>query len=173
MLVLLLVSIDTFEASSTNRNELKLVLEVRELSIEDSVRLVLSEKNLSKYTIELLVAQSKHESGNYKNSLSRLHKNIFSRHWDKYDTLSLGAGGQAEGHSNFARYKSIKNATLSQLHYFQRKKYTMEWTTAKEFAVELKSKRYYEDDVNKYTTALNKLIKPIKHDLDTMVLIYN
>lgn len=173
MLVLMLTSIKTFEASGINNYERKLEIEVVALSIEDSVRLVLSEKNLNKYTIELLVAQSKHESGNYRNSLSVKHKNIFSRHWDKYDTLSLGAGGQAEGHNRFARYKSIKNATLSQYNYFMRRKYTMQWNTPAEFAIELKSKHYYEDDVKRYTKALTKLIKPIKYDLDSMVVVYN
>lgn len=172
ILMLMCASINMNEAHVIVK-ETKLEVKIKELSIEDSVRLVLSEKNLSSYTVELLIAQSKHESGNYRNSLSRLHKNIFSRHYEKIDTLSLGAGGSAEGHNRFARYKSIKDATNSQYAYLKRRGYTFSWNTPREFAIELKNKRYYEDSIDNYSRALSKLIKQQKHDLDTLVSIYN
>jgi hypothetical protein len=127
-----------------------------ELSVEDSIRLVLTNTDLSPFTVELIIAQSKHESGNYQNNLTKLHNNIFARHYSKIDTLSLGSGGEAEGHTRFARYKSIKDATLSQYAYFKRKNYLLNYNSVEEFAIELKSKRYYEDDLSNYKNALIK-----------------
>lgn len=158
IILFLIVSIKIDYATKIETIETELEDKV-ELSVEDSIRLILSTKDLSPFTIELLIAQSKHESGNYQNKLTRLHNNIFARHYSKVDTFSLGAGGEAEGHSRFARYKSIKDATLSQYAYLKRKSYSLEYNNAKEFAEELKKKRYYEDDLNNYINALNKHLR--------------
>lgn len=131
-------------------------INVEELTIEQRITLVLEDAGLDSMTVKLMVAQSKHESGDYKNSLTRKHNNVFARHWDKRDTLSLGSGGKAEGHSRFARYESVEKATLSQLAYFKRKGYSMKWASAEEFAKELKSKHYYEDSTRNYVNALRR-----------------
>lgn len=140
---------------------------VTPLSIEDSIRLILNEKSLDPYVVELLVAQSKHESGNYKNNLTKKHKNIFARHYEKKDQFALGTGGEAEGHSRFARYKSIKDATLSQYEYLLRRKYTFYWCDIDSFAKELKQRHYYEDTVTRYSNALKR---HIRHESDNKIL---
>lgn len=151
----LVLPFGTYESPIEFRKDIEFKAPVA-LSVDDSIRLVLSNKNLSKESIELIVAQSKHESGNYTNNLTRKHNNIFARHYHKSDTFALGAGGEAEGHSRFARYKSIEYATLSQYYYFKRKNYSFAWRTPREFAIELKKKRYYEDSVSNYINALTK-----------------
>jgi hypothetical protein len=125
--------------------------------IECNVRKVLTEQNLDPFVVELLVAQSKHESGNYTNTLTQ-YNNLFGRHHHKSDTYSLGAGAPAEGHSRFARYPSIEAATLSQLDYLRRKGYSFKWHSAREFALELKQKHYYEAPVSVYVRALNRFL---------------
>lgn len=166
ILFLIVSPVYTYKEGLSQSNTIEFKLDekvvVEELSIEDSVRLVLSNKNLSPIIIELLVAQSKHESGNYKNSLTRKHNNIFSRHYHKSDTFAIGAGGEAEGHNKFAIYPSVEYATLSQYYYLQRMKYSFNWKTGKEFAIELKNKRYYTDDTYKYARALNKHLENSK-----------
>lgn len=136
--------------------------EVKEVTVamdhEAEIRAVLAEEDVTPYVTELLIAQSKHESGNYKNSLTKYH-NVFARHYHKSDTFAISAGAKAEGHSRFAIYPSIKNATLSQLWYLRRKNYSFKWKSPREFALELKSKRYYEAPVETYTAALNKFMK--------------
>jgi hypothetical protein len=136
--------------------------EVKEVTVtvdhEAEIREVLAEEDVTPYVTELLIAQSKHESGNYKNSLTKYH-NVFARHYQKSDTFAISAGAKAEGHSRFAIYPSIKNATLSQLWYLKRKNYSFKWKSPREFALELKSKRYYEAPVEVYTAALNKFMK--------------
>lgn len=125
--------------------------------IECHVRKVLAEQNLEPFVIELLVAQSKHESGNYTNTLTK-YNNLFGRHHHKSDIYSLGPGAPAEGHSRFARYPSIEAATRSQLEYLRRKGYSFKWSTAKDFALELKQKKYYEAPVSVYTRALTRFL---------------
>jgi hypothetical protein len=139
--------IDSGRCVGTNRKEV----------IECNVRRVLYGQNLDPFVVELLVAQSKHESGNYTNSLTK-YNNLFGRHHHKTDKYSLGAGAPAEGHSRFARYPSVEAATLSQLEYLRRKGYSFKWTSAKEFALELKAKKYYEASVSVYTHALERFI---------------
>lgn len=124
------------------------------IDYEREIRATLEANHVDEYVIELLIAQSKHESGNYKNNLTKYH-NVFARHYHKTDTLAVSAGARAEGHSNFAIYPTIKNATISQINYLKRKGYSFDWDTPKEYALELKKRGYYEAPVEEYAAALN------------------
>ncbi|MFN7465299.1 MAG: glucosaminidase domain-containing protein [Pseudanabaena sp.] len=130
-------------------------LDVTPLSKEDSIKLVLFRYDLDTNIVKLLVAQAKHESGNFKNKLTK-YNNVFARHYSKFDTLALGPGAEAEGHNNFAKYKSIEDATISQYLYLKRKKYSFKWETPYQYAVELKSKKYYTASIKDYSTSLTK-----------------
>jgi len=125
---------------------------------ENEIRSVLQSEGLEPFVVELLVAQSKHESGNYKNSLTK-YNNVFARHYHKNDTFATSAGAEAEGHSRFAKYPTLRHATLSQLSYLRRKHYSFKWKSAYQFALELKSKRYYEAPLELYTSALNRYLR--------------
>lgn len=125
------------------------------INYEQEIRDVLESEGLEPYTVDLLIAQSKHESGNYKNSLTK-YNNVFARHYHKNDTFATSAGAEAEGHSRFAKYPTLRHATLSQLSYLRRKHYSFSWRSPYQYAVELKSKSYYEATVEDYTTALIK-----------------
>lgn len=125
---------------------------------EAEIRDVLESEGLEPFVVDLLVAQSKHESGNYKNSLTK-YNNVFARHYHKNDTFATSAGAKAEGHSRFAKYPNLRNATLSQISYLKRKQYSFKWKSAYQFALELKSKRYYEAPIEVYTNALNKYLR--------------
>lgn len=125
------------------------------IDYENEIRSVLESEGLEPFVVDLLVAQSKHESGNYKNSLTK-YNNVFARHYSKRDTFATSAGAKAEGHSRFAKYPSLRNATLSQISYLKRKHYSFKWKSAYQFALELKSKSYYEAPIDTYTSALNR-----------------
>lgn len=142
------------------------VYQLRELTIEERITLVLQDAGLDSMAVKLIVAQSKHESGNYKNSLTRKHNNVFARWWSKYDIYATGPGAKAEGHSKFARYQSIELATLSQIAYFKRKGYSMKWKTADAFAKELKAKGYYADSTSNYSKALRRHLNAKKASVD-------
>lgn len=128
------------------------------IDYESRIRKVLRDEGIDEYVTELLVAQSKHESGNYRNSLTP-YNNVFARHYSKKDTFAISAGAKAEGHSRFAKYPSVEYATLSQLDYLRRKKYTFKWKSPYQFALELKQKNYYEAPVMEYTNSLIRFMK--------------
>lgn len=117
---------------------------------------LLETDSISEFNIKLIIAQARHESGNFKNKLTKEHNNVFSRLHSKKDTLSLGGFGYAEGRKGYASYKSIDSAVVSQILYFKRKGYSLNYKSEKEFAEELKKKKYYTDDLNRYVNALSK-----------------
>lgn len=128
------------------------------IDYEGRIRNVLKDEGINDYVVELLVAQSKHESGNYRNSLTP-YNNVFARHYSKKDTFAISAGAPGEGHTRFAKYPSVEYATLSQLDYLRRKNYTFKWQSPYQFALELKKKHYYEADIMVYTNALARYMK--------------
>lgn len=127
--------------------------EEEKIDYEGRIRRTLESQEIDPYVIELLVAQSKHESGNYRNTLTP-YNNVFARHYSKRDTFAISAGAPAEGHSRFAKYPSVEYATLSQIVYLRRLKYSFKWESPYQFALELKKKHYYEADIMVYTKAL-------------------
>ena len=128
------------------------------VNYEERIRKTLEKEEVDPYVIDLLVAQSKHESGNYRNGLTP-YNNVFARHYSKRDTFAISAGASAEGHSRFAKYPSVESATLSQLDYLRRKKYSFKWKSPYQFALELKQKRYYEAELMTYTNALIRYMR--------------
>jgi hypothetical protein len=144
------------DSNRSNRTHIKPVKNTFDgVVIEEKIRTVLSNEGIDPFVIELLVAQSKHESGNYRNSLTP-YNNVFARHYFKADTFAISAGATAEGHSRFAKYPSVEYATLSQLWYFKRKNYSFKWKSTYEFAAECKRKGYYEAPLRVYVNALNR-----------------
>jgi hypothetical protein len=135
--------------------------EEEKVDYEGRIRAVLQSEETDPYVIELLVAQSKLESGNYKNTLTP-YNNVFARHYSKRDTFAISAGAKAEGHSRFAKYPSVEYATLSQLDYFRRLHYSFKWKSPYQFALELKRKHYYEADIMAYTKGLIKHMRESK-----------
>jgi hypothetical protein len=131
------------------------------IDYESRIRIVLENEGIDPYITELIVAQSKLESGNYKNTLTP-YNNVFARHYSKKDTFAISAGAPAEGHSRFAKYPSVESATLSQLWYFRKKKYSFKWKSPYQFALELKQKHYYEADLMLYTKGLIRHMKENK-----------
>lgn len=139
-------------------NELYSSFYEERVDYEGRIRRTLESQEIDPYVIELLVAQSKHESGNYKNTLTP-YNNVFARHYSKRDTFAISAGAPGEGHRRFAKYPSVEYATLSQLDYLKRKKYSFNWKSPYQYALELKKKHYYEADVMVYTNALIRFMK--------------
>lgn len=139
-------------------NELYSSFYEERVDYEGRIRRTLQSQEIDPYVIELLVAQSKHESGNYKNTLTP-YNNVFARHYSKRDTFAISAGAPGEGHRRFAKYPSVEYATLSQLDYLKRKKYSFNWKSPYQYALELKKKHYYEADIMVYTNALIRFMK--------------
>ena len=139
-------------------NELYSSFYEERVDYEGRIRRTLQAEEIDPYVIDLLVAQSKHESGNYRNSLTP-YNNVFARHYSKKDTFAISAGAPGEGHRRFAKYPSVEYATLSQLDYLRRKNYSFNWKSPYQYALELKKKHYYEADIMVYTNALIRFMK--------------
>lgn len=156
ILAILMLSIGSVGMSD---NELcSSAAEEEKIDYEGRIRAVLRSEEIEPYVIELMVAQSKFESGNYRNSLTP-YNNVFARHYSKRDTFAISAGAPGEGHTRFAKYPSVESATLSQLWYFRKRHYTFNWKSPYQFALELKQKHYYEATVQAYTKGLNRHMK--------------
>lgn len=126
--------------------------------IEVEIRRVLKSEGVEPFIIELLVAQSKHESAEYSNNITR-YNNIFARHYSKSDPYATSAGAAGEGHTRFAKYPSVEAATRSQLWYFRSRGYSFRWRTPYEFSKECKQKGYYEAPLTLYTRAIEKYMQ--------------
>ncbi len=121
----------------------------------------LVENGIDTLVSQLIVCQAYHESGNFKNSLSKHHWNVFSRLHADRDSLSLGPFGKAEGRSDFASYSSLDSAVVSQISYLKRKGYSMKWKNTYQFSVELKKKNYYKDTVHRYDRSLKRIYRQL------------
>lgn len=126
--------------------------------IETEIRRVLEKEEIQPYVIELLVAQSKHESANYTNNLTR-YNNVFARHYQKSDTFATSGGAAGEGHTRFAKYPSVEAATLSQLWYFRSRGYSLKWVSVYEFARECKRRGYYTAPLSVYIRSMDRFMK--------------
>lgn len=112
---------------------------------------------------KLLLAQAKHESGNFTNKLTRTANNFMAiNHSSNRPTLSLGRNGHAEGRSGFAVYSSLDSAALDFVYFMQYKNIPDTFTRADTYAKFLKKINYYEDSEVNYRRALNRWLKQIE-----------
>lgn len=130
------------------------------LSIEERIRGVLEEKEVPEFTICLIIAQAKHESGNFTNRLSRKHNNVFSmQHPKKRKTTSLGPLARAEGRNGYASYASVEDAVEDLLLYFEHYHYPEQYMTTWQYARLLKKKGFYEDKYERYGRGMATFMK--------------
>jgi flagellum-specific peptidoglycan hydrolase FlgJ len=158
VLVLLLLPITA--ANTANSGVKVLKIPVRELTIEDKITMVLTDSMISTRVQRIILAQAKLESGNFKNSLSVKHNNIFGMHHSKWDPFSLGNLAKAEGCHCFASYSTVEDATRSYLRQIRRMKIpTTTRVTLDDFVSALKSARYFEADESQYRSTLHAILK--------------
>lgn len=136
-------------------------------TIEEQILAVLIDKGYSICEQAIILAQSKHESGHYTNSISKKN-NVFSLHKRKNSSYVLPAKALAEGCTCFATYQSIEDATLDYLQYRDRIRVSKE-LSVEEFVALIKSKKYFTDNEERYLASLKRLIA---RD-DTLVANFN
>jgi len=110
---------------------------------------------------KLLVAQSRHETGNWKSRLARKANNVFGMHHSKSSKRATGST-VAEKKKNFATYESVEESTLEALDWLVKRDCPMKFKNSYEYAKWLKSKGYYEDTLSNYSNALRANLKQIK-----------
>jgi hypothetical protein len=129
------------------------ITELKLLTTEDRIIKVLQDSNYSLRMQQIIVAQAKHESGNFTNSLTRKYNNIFAMLHSKYDPFSKGNYGYAEGRKGYAVYDRIEESTRAYIWYTRKKKYPSD-TTLVAYVDILKAKSYFTGNKKEYLNSL-------------------
>lgn len=126
-----------------------------DLSIELQLFNTFLENDIDTVMAKILVAQASHESGRFKNPLTKKHHNVFSiMHTSKRQTLSLGGFGYAEGRGGYCSYSSTDSSAIDMLMYMKFRKIPNNFSSVTEFSRELKKKKYFEADEKLYAKAV-------------------
>mgnify|MGYP003419860807 FL=1 len=132
------------------------------LSIENKMLNVFVEHGVDTLMAKILVAQASHESGRFKNPLTKRHKNVFSiMHYSKRETLSLGGYGHAEGRDGYCSYASIDSSSVDMLMYMKFRNIPRTFKSITVYSKFLKKKGYYEADEKLYAKAVYAHYKQI------------
>lgn len=128
-----------------------------ELSVDQRIELVLLDSGYSSRMINIVIAQARHESGNYTSKLAVRNNNIFGmRHPVKRPTTSLGPLASAEGRKGYASYNSIEDSVRDLILYHRH--FRVPESNLADYVTYLKRKRYYECSEQLYKKALESLI---------------
>lgn len=128
------------------------------LTSEERVLYTLQEQCIPIKMQRLVLAQIKLETGNFKSKLFCEHNNLFGMMYSK-KSIALHGDAWAEGRTGYASYASIEDSVLDYVFYTKRVMLADTFTTADSFAKELKSRRYFEADVELYKRNLEFYLK--------------
>lgn len=125
---------------------------------EEILREVFRENEISPAMIEILIAQAKHETGNFKSRLFVYHNNCYGfQHPSKRSTTSLGPYARAEGREGYASYASVEDSAMDMVLYL-RARNIPDYTSVTRYVKHLKRKGYFEDDVNRYIKSVRSYV---------------
>jgi flagellum-specific peptidoglycan hydrolase FlgJ len=157
-LIILMLSISSVREFSFVEHKINSSIEIvlRKKEIPDVIREKLREcYTTDSLMVEIIVAQARFESGNFTNSLTKNHNNIFSmRHPKIRSTTSLGPLANAEGRTGYASYSSIESATEDFILWLNFTNIPTKLTT-NNYVKLLKAKRYFEASEKHYKKGIN------------------
>lgn len=116
---------------------------------------------------ELLVAQSKHETGNYTSNLFRSYNNAFGYSFYSGSDYQTGPGSIADNGQPIAAYASVNDSTMEMVDWLYRRyrqgkiPALTSITTPEQYAAALKSANYYGDSYDNYLAGLKRFIAPL------------
>lgn len=128
---------------------------------------------------KLIVAQSKHETGNYSSKFFKLYNNAFGYSYSKGSKWQLPTGGtNADNNQPIARYKSVADSTHELTDWIKRRvangkfpKDLKSITTASQYASLLKNAGYYGDTITNYLSGLIRFLKDIKGNPSSLIVL--
>jgi hypothetical protein len=109
----------------------------------------------------LLVAQSKHETGNYTSNAYLKNNNLFGYKYVKGAKFQVGPGIKSSESDPYAHYSTINDSVHELTAWIERRqgegKFPVNLTTlsSMEYAVLLKNCGYFGDPLNNYISGLN------------------
>ena len=118
----------------------------------------LSDAGFDPSLAKMIVAQSRHETGNYSSNLFKTYNNPWGMmHPLKRQTASAGANP-----SGFATYENLDDAARDYVYYLQALGYNNSYLDVRSFVSELKKKGYFEDNLTSYMSSVNSIYKSLK-----------
>lgn len=120
-------------------------------------------KGLPVNLANLLVAQAKHETGNFTSNIFRTGNNAFGYSYDPRSIHQIGQGVIADNKVPSAKYASIANSTAEIVDWIYRRinegKFPVNLDliqTPDEYALLLKNAGYYQDTLENYLNGLKR-----------------
>lgn len=116
---------------------------------------------------ELLVAQSKHETGNYTSAFFRNYNNAFGYAFYAGSDYQAGAGTVADNGRPIAVYGSVNDSTMEVVDWIYRRYREGKFPdlktirTPEQYAALLKSAGYYGDSLDNYLRGLKRFFVPV------------
>lgn len=125
----------------------------------------------------LLVAQSKHETGNYTSHLFNAYNNAFGYSYYPGSLYQTGAGSNADNGAPIAAYATVEDSAREMVDYANRRVRKGEWppldkiTTPEQYAVLLKKVGYFQADINEYLAGLKGFFLPYAAAVGSGVIV--
>lgn len=117
----------------------------------------------SNFVAKLIVAQAKHESGNFKSRLYLNHSNAFGMMYPKKrSTLAINGNARAEGRSGYAVYNNLTESTEDVIIFLKYKGCNFKFKTVAQYVTYLKKIHYFTANKKEYQNALYHHLKQIK-----------
>ncbi len=117
------------------------------------------------FVAKLLVAQARHESGNFKSRLYRKHQNAFGMMYSKRrPTVALNGSARAEGHKGFADYNNLSESTEDVVMFLKHRGCKFDFKTVGEYVSWLKKIGYFTDNKVRYQNAISIHLKKINQN---------
>jgi len=115
----------------------------------------------------LLVAQARHETGDFKSNFFRNNNNAFGYAYYSGSLYQTGAGGIADNGQPIAHYATIEDSTKEIIDWIWRRYRAGQFPepstieTPEQYAKALKAAKYYGDTLENYLRGLRAFFKPI------------
>lgn len=155
-ILLVLLSITSFGYSEPERVTYLPEIVITARPYDQIMREVFISNDISPAMAEILIAQARHETGNFTSNLFVKSNNAFGmRHPSKRPTTSLGPFARAEGRGGYAHYESLEDSAMDMVLYL-RARNIPNYSQVRPYIRHIKKKNYFEDSYYRYAKAVER-----------------
>lgn len=130
-----------------------------QLTTEERIVKVLRDSGYSREMQRIILAQAKHESGGFTNSLTVKHNNLFGMmHPRGRPTLSLHGKAWAEGRPGYASYETLEASVADYILYSRYVKVQAK-ADPRSYIYQLKRLGYFGDHTENYLRSVRRWMK--------------
>lgn len=105
-----------------------------------------------------IIAQARHETGNFTSTVFKANKNLFGMKNGSVISPGEMIGTVAPDGGTYAKYRTQFDSVADLLRWFEWKKFPVKVSGVEQYASELKSRGYYGDSLANYTNGLKKYL---------------